>query len=311
MVRILKAALVASVACSTFLSGCRNQPVVTGSMQHSQIPAEVAHAAIGQLITYAELNATSAFQIKASIKTPSTGYIDKVLVYQGDIVSENQVLFEIRTKESMALDGKSLDSLKFNGTVEVKAASKGIVSALEHSQGDYVSEGDQLCQLAIPESFVFILEVPFELSHLIKINSTCTLVLPDSQLINGIIRSELPAMTGNSQAVKYIVNPASGKMLPENLSVKVRIVKDSLKDAVSLPKSSVLTNETMHDFWVMKLVNDSMAVKVPVRTGIISGDRVQIKEPLFSPADRFLTSGNYGLGDTAYIRILKSTLNGQ
>jgi len=311
MIRLMKIALIFPVAVLAVFAGCRNQPVLSEKQQHSRIPAEIASARIGQLITYAELNATSAFQMKAAIKAPSTGYIEKVFIYQGDAVEVNQVLFRIRTKEAMALNGKPLDSLTFSGNVDVKAASKGIVSSLEHSQGDYVAEGDQLCQLAIPESFVFILEVPFELSHLVKLNSMCTLVLPDSQLVKGIIRSELPAMSGNTQSVKYIINPAAIKMLPENLSVKVRIVKDSLKDAVSLPKSAILTNETMHDFWVMKLINDSMAVKVPVRTGISSGNDVQIKEPLFGSADRFMTSGNYGLGDTAYIKILKSSLNGQ
>jgi hypothetical protein len=59
----------------------------------------------------------------------------------------------------------------------------------------------------------------------------------------------------------------------------------------------------------MKLINDSTAVKVPVTTGLVSGDEIEITSPVFSPADRFLNSGNFGLGDTAMVTIMKSSDN--
>jgi hypothetical protein len=311
MIRFLKVSTIILIPFLALFSGCKVHTESTESVQHSRIPADTASAKFGQLITYSELNATSAFQLKAEIKAPVTGYIEKVLVSQGDIVPVNKILFKVRTKEAMALKSGSLDSLKLNGTVDVKSATNGIVAALQHSPGDYVAEGDPLCQLAIPESFIFILEVPFELSHLIKPMAKCNIVLPDSQVIKGVIRSELPAITGNSQTVKFVVKSDLKTTYPENLTVKVRVIKETVNNAVSLPKYAILTNETMNDFWVMKVINDTMAVKVSVKTGIVSGDQVQIIEPVFKPSDVFLTSGNYGLGDTAYRKILKSTVNGQ
>ena len=62
----------------------------------------------------------------------------------------------------------------------------------------------------------------------------------------------------------------------------------------------------MKNFWVMKLINDSTAVKVPVITGISDNGYVQIKMPLFKDTDLFLTSGNYGLGDTANVKVIKT-----
>ena len=55
----------------------------------------------------------------------------------------------------------------------------------------------------------------------------------------------------------------------------------------------------------MKLIDDSTAVKVPVTKGIEMNDRVEIVEPGFSNTDRFLLTGNYGLADTAKIKIVK------
>ena len=79
-----------------------------------------------------------------------------------------------------------------------------------------------------------------------------------------------------------------------------------MDNAVSLPKSSILTDEKMQSFWVMKLVNDSTAVKTPVTTGISEKEYVQIKMPVFNDTDLFLSSGNYGLGDTAHVKVIKT-----
>jgi hypothetical protein len=85
----------------------------------------------------------------------------------------------------------------------------------------------------------------------------------------------------------------------------VKVVKAAKANTVSLPKQTVLSDETQTKFWVMKLIDDSTAVKVPVTKGIEMNDRVEIVEPGFSNTDRFLLTGNYGLADTAKIKIVK------
>jgi hypothetical protein len=294
-----------------FVTGCKNSVPVSDSISHSRIPVTVSSVHIGPMVNYLELNATSAFLFKAAVKSPVTGYIEKIMVNQGDAVEKDQLLFRLKTKEAMALMADSLNNLKFKGVVEVKAATAGIISSVDHSTGDYVSESDQLCQIAIRESYAFILDVPFELSGTIKLNHDCEIALPDSQVIKGIIKSRLPSMAGNSQTERYIVRLAKPMNLPENLTGKIKIIKELVKDAVSLPKSSILSDETMQSFWVMKIINDSMAVKVPVTPGISTEKFVQVTKPVFKPSDSFLISGNYGLGDTVFIKVLKSPGNGE
>ena len=55
----------------------------------------------------------------------------------------------------------------------------------------------------------------------------------------------------------------------------------------------------------MKLINDSTAIKVSVKKGIETTDKVEITEPAFSSTDRIIFIGNYGLADTAKIAIQK------
>jgi hypothetical protein len=306
-----KKSIIAIFFIPIFIGGCKNAVPDSEKKIHSVIPVTVAHSRPGEMVNYMELNATSSYLFKSAVKAPVTGFVDAILINQGDPAEKNQLLFKLKTREAAALAGDSINNLKFRGVVDVKASAAGIVSSVEHTSGDYVSEGDQLCQIAIPGSFVFILDVPFELSGAVKLNTTCDIVLPDSEIVKGIIKSRLPSMTASSQTERYIVRLSTPIRLPENLTGKIKIVKKSVKDALSLPKSSILTNETMESFWVMKLINDSVAVRIPVTTGISTEDYIQIVKPELKPSDLFLTSGNYGLGDTVYVKVLKITDNGQ
>jgi multidrug efflux pump subunit AcrA (membrane-fusion protein) len=89
------------------------------------------------------------------------------------------------------------------------------------------------------------------------------------------------------------------------LNLIVKIPLKTLVNAVALPKSAVITNETESEFWVMKIINDSTAVKLDIKKGIEADSLVQIKEPVLSANDRFVTEGAYGMPDTVNILIKK------
>jgi len=40
-------------------------------------------------------------------------------------------------------------------------------------------------------------------------------------------------------------------------------------------------------------ISDSVAVKIPVETGIQGSDSIEVVSPVFAPSDRILNSGNY------------------
>ena len=61
----------------------------------------------------------------------------------------------------------------------------------------------------------------------------------------------------------------------------------------------------MEKFWVMKLINDSMAVKTMIKPGITAGNKVEILSPAFSLQDRIINKGNYGLSDTAFVNTIQ------
>jgi hypothetical protein len=290
-----------------FCQGCKNSQNIPEQGSRQAIPVTVESIHKGTINKYIELTATSKFLYKSNIKSPITGYVDKISIEPGEYVTKNQILFTIRTKEAEALSADTMKSIPFSGRIEVKASSSGKVLSIEHPAGDYIAEGDNLCQIALPSSFVFLLDVPFELSSYVKENMPCQIIFPDSSVIQGITTSHLPVMNINSQTLQYYVKLLKQKDLPENIIAKVNIKVESINSASSLSKSCILSDETMSNFWVMKLINDTTAVKVKVKTGIIEGKYIQITSPLFSEKDLFLSSGNFGLGDTAYVKVNKST----
>lgn len=291
--------------CMVSLYGCRNTQGPEENAVRAVVPVTVINARTGTMAEYAEFPATSSFLQKAVIKSPVTGYVEKCNISAGDRAGKNQLLFELRTKEAAALQQDSLKVLGITGLIQVRASIEGVVSVIDHPKGDFVQEGEPLCTLVLPESLVFILEIPFEMKSYIRLGNECTLLLPGGEHLKAVIHSVLPAMTGASQTQRVILEPSLAMSLPENLIARVKVLKSLKKTVVILPKSSVLSDEVMRNFWVMKLVNDTMAVKIPVVTGIAGTDSIEIVSPAFLPGERFLTSGNYGLGDTAIVRVIK------
>ncbi len=295
--------LLAGCGCLAYFTSCRGIHDHDEQEIKTVVPVTVASPRFGKMAEYTELMATSAFLVKTVIRSPVTGYVEKCSVSPGDRVLKNQLLFRVRTKEAAALQQDSLSSMNISGIVSMKAAQDGTVSVVDHLQGDYVQEGDALCALVEPRSLVFLMEVPFEMNKLIRTGEVSKVVLPDHSEIDVFVRSILPSMSGASQTQRVVLQPRTARNIPENLVATVKIRKDVKLDAQILPKNCILNDEIMQNFWVMKLINDSMALKVPVRLGVRGTDSIEVVTPRFSVGDRILDSGNYGLGDTVFVRV--------
>jgi len=148
------------------------------------------------------------------------------------------------------------------------------------------------------------MQLPYELNQYVKPGQAINLTLPGGERMTGMVKSFMPTVdtVAQTQGVVLQVNP--GKQIPENLVAKARIVKAAKLNTQSLPKAAILANETQTEFWVMKLIDPTTAVKVSVREGIQAGDRVEILSPTFTPRDKIVLTGNYGLTDTAKVKVI-------
>ncbi len=270
-------------------------------------PVTIVPAEFKSVTSTVGLSAVATFMNKSIIRSTITGTIEKILISPGEFITTGQLLFTVRTREAMVLNktAQTDTSLNIKGLINITSPKEGVINTISYQKGDFVQEGDELAVVSEQSSLVFILAVPFELEKYIETNRICNILLPDNRQIRGIITGKLPEMDIQSQTIRYIVKPSATDRLPGNMIATVKLVKSTNDKASVLPKQAVLGNETQTEFWVMKLVNDSTAVKIIVSKGFENNDEVEIIKPQILPSDRFVLTGNYGLPDTARVVIAK------
>lgn len=271
-------------------------------------PVTVTGIETGSVEDNIDLNATASYPQSNIIKASANGYIRSAGIRQGQMVHAGQPAFTLITKEAKALGNtiNKLDpSFHFSGIISIPASVSGYVEQLNHQVGDYVQDGEQLALITDAKSFGFILNVPYELRRYVAVGKKLPILLPDSTTLEGTVTTFLPNADSASQtqAVFLKVNPSS--VIPQNIIAKVRITKTKHEPATLVPREAILTNEAQTEFWVMKLVDTATAVKVVISKGLETKDKVEILQPAFSANDKILLSGNYGLPDTAKVRIMK------
>ncbi len=294
---------------SIMAASCHSKTTDEAEVQETEVttPVTITPIITEPMAEYIELNATSTFLQKAFVKASANGYIKSVNAQVGKMVSASQTVFVLKTKEAQSI-GNTINlldsSFKFSGIINIKAGTSGYISEVDHQLDEYVQEGEQLAVISDINSFVFILNLPYELRPYILNKGTVELLLPDGKAMPASISSAMPIVDSASQT-QNIVLKVNDRSLPTNLIAKVRVIKTAKTSTISLPKQSVLSDETQTMFWVMKVMDDSTAVKVPVKKGMEANDRIEILSPKFSGSEKFLLTGNYGLEDTAKIKIIQ------
>lgn len=272
-------------------------------------PVEITTLQYGSVEDELLLFGTTVYLKRNVVTSPIPAFITNVKIKLGDKVNKGDLLYELESKERRALGsnvGKLDTSLANFGLIKVKASGTGIISTLDKQQpGDYVLEGGQLCTIAESSDLAFQVNVPYEFTPFAKAGKTCSIILPDNTVHKGTFFTALTAMNALAQTQTILTKTSENLFLPENMIVKISINKGTTDKKQILPKSSVLTDEMMEEYWIMKLINDSMAIKVPVKIGNKNNERIEILSPLLNNNDRIISNGNYGLPDTALVRIEK------
>lgn len=289
-------------------AGCKNSPeTASATVPEVKTPVTVTTIGRSNISESIRLSATSAFLKKNQVKATVTGYVEKCFARVGEFVQAGKPLFFIRTKEAQALSRFHSNDTSFtiSGLIEIRAPESGIITEVNKYANDYANDGDLLATIAQEGSFVFLLNVPFELKKYARAGSSCIVLLPDSTKFSGTILSQLSTMDPVSQTQLCEIKVPLRENLPENLLASVMLVKNTKQNAQIIDKTCVLSDETMENFWVMKLISDTVAVKIPVKKGITTDEKVEILTPVFNPGDRIIYSGQYGLPDTAFVIINK------
>jgi hypothetical protein len=286
------------------LSSCTKKDTEETETSLKGVEVTAGSPVTAKMNEYLDLNANTTYLSQEIVRATFPGFIIKTDKNLGDHVKKGELLFTLKTKEASASDSIDIGK-QFNGLVNIYARTNGILTELLYQTGDYVTESDRLALIVDPSSLRILLNVPFQYSKNISETGSYPIKLPDGKEFNSKVVKKLPSIDAANQTQSFILQPESPINIPANLNLIVKVPLKSFVNAVALPKSAVVTNETESEFWVMKIINDSTAVKLDIIKGIESDSLVQIKEPVLNSEDRFITEGAYGLHDTVNIMIKK------
>ncbi len=295
--------------CASLVLGCKTAPKELDETEitNPKTPVEVTNINYGSLDDELILSASTIYQKRNLVTATIPAFIVKVNVRLGDAVIKGQLLYELESKErrSLGTTGIKLDSsLAGFGLIKIRASASGVISTLDKQQpGDYVLEGTLLCTISESSDLTFQVNVPYEYIQFAKTEKVCTIVLPDNSIHKAQFTKSLTTMNAMAQTQTVLAKSNEVLFLPENMIVKVIVNKGLRGNNQIVPKECVLSDEMMKEFWVMKLLNDTTAVRVPVTIGNNSDSQTEILAPIFESNATIVRIGNYGLADTALVSV--------
>jgi hypothetical protein len=295
------------LAVTAMLIFCGHEQRETDSLTSVGMPVQVTHPKRLDLTETIDLNANTIFLKKEIVRATFQGFIEKINKNIGDQIKIGDLLLQIKTKESAADDSLklTLGSEMFQGSVNVRARSDGVLTTLNYHTGDFVSEGEEIAVISNPSSLRITLNVPYHYVSRMNPHSLCEIFLPDGKMISASIQKEIPSVDPVSQTQIFLLRPEAHVNLPENLNVNARLPLRTIKNALVLPLSTILSNETQDKFWIMKLINDTTAVRIDITRGIETDSLVQVISPEFNLTDDIISNGAYGLPDTATVLLTR------
>lgn len=296
-----------SVCSILLLCGCQlqNQQDETVIKPHSDVT--VVSPVVKDAAIIKEFQGITRYIQRIEIRAHVTGIISKVNVTLAERISPGKMLFEIKPRETSLLESTRLASDFIRSAADtVFAFSTGIVNQINVQQGDFVQEGDLLASCLDRQSLRIIVSVPLETDVAEIDDKPCTIIFPDGKLMTGIIGSSLPVANETDQTSEFLIKPDIYYPVPENIRVKVRVKTGILQNGIFLPSEAVYGNEEQSRFWIYKISNDSMVIRVSVVKGITADSMLQILGTGIGLNDMYVLDGGYGLPDSALINIISS-----
>ncbi|WP_031428295.1 efflux RND transporter periplasmic adaptor subunit [Flavimarina sp. Hel_I_48] len=271
------------------------------------IDVRAATVEVTNIKEYREYNGVTQYQKKENLRSQVTGYVTYLPYGRGAGIRRGATFATLHTKEQAALaDAVSIDSslAQFTKPLRITSNASGTLTQLNVVKGDYVAEGDILAVITQPETLVVKVNVPFDQKKGMALGTRCQVILPEGASVDARVTGMLPVIDSVDQTQTFLIAMPNAN-LPEGLNVNVRTIVKQDSTALAVPQQALQTNELMTDFWVMKIVDDSLATKQEVIPLLQNDSVVQIKSSNVKLGDRVVTEGSYQMQDSTKVKIMR------
>jgi HlyD family secretion protein len=199
--------------------------------------------------------------------------------------------------------GKYLEAQAQLSYSEIRSPIDGVVTDRPLYPGEMAAAGTPLLTVMDISSVIAKAHIPQSDAALLKVGDKGTMTVPGiEEPMEGTVTVVSPALDPNSTTVEIWLEAKNPQHeLKPGTSVKLSLTAQTVKDALVVPASSVVTAPDGTSS-VMLVGADGRAHQKPVRLGIRNGDDVQIVEGV-TAADKVVANGAYGLPDKTKIKI--------
>lgn len=286
------------------LQSCKQK---TTSVETKNVPlpqVSITHPVLGDIKEFEQINGQIIFLNKTTISSPITGYVTLVNAKIGDKIAKGKLLYKIQTKESIALQKAKISPNSNFGIVSVYASVTGYVNSQNiPDSGVFVNEGNSMMTIIKNTDLAVQVNAPFSLSNLIQTQKSIEIELPNKEQKTAYFYKTIPTVDAVSQTQQILFKLKKFTPLPENLNVLIKIPILERNQTTLINKEAVLSNETQDDFWIMKVTENNLALKINIKKGLENNKNVEILSPKLNLKDKIIVKGAYGLSDSTQVKI--------
>jgi RND family efflux transporter MFP subunit len=199
--------------------------------------------------------------------------------------------------------GKYLGAEAQLSSSEVRSPMDGVITDRPLYPGEMAAAGTPLLTVMDLSSVIAKAHIPQNDAAALKGGDKGTMTVPGIENpIEGKVTVVSPALDPNSTTVEVWLEAKNPKhALKPGTSVQLSLTAQTVKDALVVPASSVITAPDGATV-VMLAGSDGRAHQKTVKLGIRNGDDVQILEGV-TASDKVVSAGAYGLPDKTKIKI--------
>jgi multidrug efflux pump subunit AcrA (membrane-fusion protein) len=199
--------------------------------------------------------------------------------------------------------GKYLETMAALSYSEIRSPINGVVTDRPLYPGEMAAAGTPLLTVMDISSVIAKAHIPQHDAAALRVGDKGTMTVPGiEQPIDGKVTVVSPALDPNSTTVEVWFEAKNPQHeLKPGTSVTVSLTAQTVKDALVVPVSSILTAPD-GSTTVMLAGSEGLAHQKAVKLGIRSGDDVQVVDGV-TDADKVVTSGAYGLPDKTKIKV--------
>jgi HlyD family secretion protein len=186
---------------------------------------------------------------------------------------------------------------------EIRSPIDGVVTDRPLYPGEMAAAGTALLTVMDISSVIAKAHIPQDDAAALRVGDQGTMTVPGiEEPIEGKVTVVSPALDPNSTTVEVWLEAKNSKQaLKPGTSVQLSLTAQTVKDALVVPASSVITTPEGATA-VMLAGTDGRAHQKVVKVGIRNGDDVQIVEGV-TASDKVIATGAYGLPDKTKIKI--------